>query len=192
MFDGFVMSYSFYHLRDLSSSNSRRLLSVTAEKCTHRAKNWGMFPGLFGLRTNEIYWLTDYKDDSPFRPGEGVEVIDKLTLKPTVRPKEFAERTQPGIYVFRWFEVAEEKIDEVVRLSNEAWKSFEGGFDTEVQGLFRVEGHSRYSMVLVTWYKDLSVWQDSREPAPEARQNFLARQELLDSACPIATRLELP
>ena len=46
-------------------------------------------------------------------------------------------------------------------------------------------------MLLVTWYKDLNVWQASRVPAPEAQQRFIARQALLDSAVPIATRLEL-
>jgi len=44
-------------------------------------------------------------------------------------------------------------------------------------------------MLLVTWYQDLSVWEASRQPAPEARENFQRRHQLTLSALPIATTL---
>lgn len=188
------MDYHFYHLQDRTSSHPRRLLELLQKKSAlPGVKTWGVFPGLFGLGTNETYWVTqsDLPQSRLFEPDDEIEVLDSLILSPTVRPIEFAERTRAGVYVFRWFALSEDKIAEVVALSNEAWESFEGGFDTEVQGLFTVSGGSRYGMVLVTWYKDLNVWQASREPAPQARKNFLARQALLTSARPIATRLEL-
>jgi hypothetical protein len=185
------MDYQFLHLKDPTSSNPLALLAQIKQLTQQGEglKHWGLFPGLFGLGTNEVYWLANDAALTAIQNTE-LQVLQRLTLRPTVRPKSFVPRDQPGVYVFRWFEVSEAKIDEVVRLSNEAWESFEGGFDTEVQGLFTVDGQSPYSMVLVTWYKDLAVWQASREPAPEARQNFAARQALLDSARPIATRLE--
>ena len=184
------MSYQFFHVRDNSSSNPLGLLSFLHERSRGNA-NWGIFPGLFGLGTNEAYWMF-YGDDpgNHFGQSDHIEVLDHVVLQGTVRPIEYEERSKQGVYVFRWFEVAPEKIDQVVALSDEAWKTFEGGFDTEVQGLFTVEPTlGRYRMVLVTWYQNLTVWQESREPDEKARQLFVQRQGLLDSARPIATRL---
>ncbi len=190
------MDIHFCHLRDGPSSHPLRLLKLLKQKTNlPGVRNWGIFPGLFGLGTNEAYWVyqTDpgMTDGSVFSPNDELEVIEANRFSATVRPVEFVECAKSGIYVFRWFEVSDDRIAEVVRLSNEAWTSFEGGFDTEIQGLFTVDGQGRYRMVLVTWYRDLSVWQASREPAPEAKQNFVARQALLTSARPIATRLEI-
>jgi hypothetical protein len=185
------MDYQFLHLKDPTHSHPQSLLAQIkqAAQQSEGLQHWGLFPGLFGLATNEVYWLANDAALTAVQESD-MQVLQRLTLRPTVRPTSFVPPDKAGIYVFRWFEVSESKIDEVVRLSNEAWQSFEGGFDTEVKGLFTVQGQSPYGMVLVTWYKDLAVWQASRDPAPEARQNFSARQALLDSALPIATRLE--
>lgn len=189
------MDLHFYHLRDGSNSHPARLLNLLKQKSGMSGiRNWGIFPGLFGLGTNEVYWVYQTEPGTSaqtvFTPDDGIEVLAANTFTATVRPVEFNECDKPGVYVFRWFELSEDKVPEVVRLSDEAWTSFEGGFDTEIQGLFTVASESQYGMVLVTWYRDLSVWQDSREPAPEAKKNFMARQALLSSARPIATRLE--
>ncbi len=186
------MSYQLFHLRDSTSSHAQRLVEVLKQRAG-QLNHWGIFPGVFGLGTNEAYWLVEGASVvCPIHADDQVELLVQVTLGPTVRPKEYAPRTKPGIYVFRWFEVEADKVDEVVALSDKAWSSFEGGFDTEIQGLFTVQPKfDRYAMVLVTWYKNLAVWQDSREPDPEARQLFVQRQALLDSARPIATRLEL-
>lgn len=186
------MSYQLFHLRDASSSNPLRLLSVLRER-SQSIQSWGVFPGAFGLGTNEVYWVIygEY-DRCPLEPNDNMEVLNQVTLNPTVRPADFSPRSEAGIYVFRWFEVDENKVEEVVSLSNRAWQTFEGGFDTEVQGLFTVDPKlDRYGMVLVTWYRNLTVWQDSREPDPEAKQLFRQRQSLLTSAKPIATRLDV-
>ena len=118
---------------------------------------------------------------------------------PTVRPLEHVARTVPGIYVFRWFDVNQSDVEEIAALSKEAWNTFEAGFDTQVQGLFAEAGMQqglneeqlgeRETMLLVTWYRDLAVWQDSREPHPKARELFLKRHNLMKEAKPIATRL---
>ncbi len=186
------MSYQLFHLRDLTSSHPQRLLSVLKER-TGEFKSWGMFPNVFGLGTNEAYWVVEGDPVvCPIHADDQIELLEQVRLDPTVRPKEYAPRSKPGIYVFRWFEVDEDKVDEVVSISDQAWGSFEGGFDTEIQGLFTLQPKfDRYGMVLVTWYRNLTVWQDSREPDPEAKQLFVRRQALLDSARPIATRLEV-
>ena len=187
------MKFKLYRIKDSARSSSTRLVErIIADE---HPSSWGVFPGLFGLATNELYWVLSGEDTGlPEWMGE-FEIVSQTSLTATVRPQDFVPRTTPGIYVFRWFQVDRSKIDEVVRLSNEAWRTFEGGFDTEVQGLFEVKpdftvGEVDCAMLLVTWYRDLSVWQDSRAPDPEARERFIARQQLLDSAVPIATRLE--
>ena len=44
-------------------------------------------------------------------------------------------------------------------------------------------------MLLVTWYRDLSVWEESRKAPDEARALFIRRQEMTLKAKPIATQL---
>jgi hypothetical protein len=187
------MSYQFFHLRDQTRSHAERLHEFVQN--VKDVATWGVFPGLFGLGTNEIYWVVIC--DQPYSPvlGAGIDIVAHTVLSPTVRPTIHEPRDKAGVYVFRWFEVDPKHVQEVVRLSGEAWETFEGGFDTEVQGLFTVEpplplGQAQCHMLLVTWYRDLAVWQDSRAPDPAARQRFVARQALLSSAIPIATRLE--
>jgi hypothetical protein len=85
-------------------------------------------------------------------------------------------------------------VDKKVQLSDEAWVSFEGDFDSEVQGLFAESdrSHEQGKMLLLTWYRDLSVWETSRKPSPEARERFLKRHSLTIETTAIASRLFLP
>ena len=186
------MDYQLFHLKDDRHSSSIHLLELI--RTLDLASSWGIFPALFGLGTNELYWLVLSKETVCPLQSDGIQLISQSTLRPTVRPEVHESRQKPGIYVFRWFEVADQHVDQVVKLSGEAWETFEGGFDTEVQGLFTVSPAMQVAqvacgMLLVTWYRDLSVWQDSRAPDPEAMKRFTARQALLNSAVPIATRL---
>lgn len=154
---------------------------------------FGVFAPLFGLASNELYVVT-WSDREHGIDARDLTLVDETRLVPTARPTEPAPRTEPGIYVFRWFTVPNRNVDEIVRLSTEAWVSFEGGFDTEVQALFAEPDRSAGTgiMLLVTWYRNLSVWEASRRPSPEARQNFMRRAELTIEARPIATRLVPP
>jgi hypothetical protein len=188
------MTYTIFHLKDPTGSQPHRLLSVIRER-SKAMSNWGVFPGLFGLGTNEAYWVVEGAVSAPpIAPDEQIQLISQTTLTPTLRPETFAPVEKEGVYVFRWFELPMSHVEEVVQLSGKAWETFESGFDTEVQGLFTTQppfssGLSYYQMLLVTWYRDLSVWQDSRAPDDQARELFQKRQSLLESARPIATRL---
>ncbi|MFT7139241.1 MAG: hypothetical protein ACJAYE_000774 [Candidatus Azotimanducaceae bacterium] len=186
------MDYQLFHLKDRASSNPLRLINQI--QSLRDSNSWGVFPSLFGLGSNELYWVVMTTANECPLQADDVEVLGQTTLQSTVRPVAHIPRHKSGIYVYRWFEVAAEHVDEVVRLSGEAWETFEDGFDTEVQGLFTASptmpvGYASCGMLLVTWYRDLGVWQASRTPNPEATKRFVARQALLDSAVPIATRL---
>jgi hypothetical protein len=110
---------------------------------------------------------------------------------PTVRPTDHTPLSKPGIYVFRWFDVLNKDVDEIASLSEQAWVSFEGDFDSQIQGLFALQNRQgdKGKMLLLTWYKNLTVWQDSRAPSKEAMNLFIKRHELTIEALPIATRL---
>jgi hypothetical protein len=196
------MIYRVFKLKDETSNGLIGLLgSISGLQATLKNKGhvtFGLFPGLFGLATNEIYWVLmseeTVSDPTSEIEASGVNIMNAKTLVPTVRPTMHAPRSEPGIYVFRWFSVKNKDVDEIARLSNLAWATFEAGFDTEVQGLFAEADREdeNGNMLLVTWYRNLTVWQDSRLPDQEARDLFQRRHQLTLEAKPVATRLYLP
>ena len=182
-------SYEIFTLRDNQHPGTAALTQWCHQIKLESGTVFGVFPALFGLASNELYLVTaaDAPVSLPAMP-DGVAIAGKVTLTPTVRPTDHSPRSKEGIYVFRWFEVNPADIDEIVRLSDEAWRNFEGDFDTEIQGLFKgVDVPSR--MLLLTWYRNLAVWEASRNPAPAARENFLKRHRMTRFALPVCTRL---
>ena len=105
-------------------------------------------------------------------------------LSPTIRPTAGDLPPPGGIFVHRVFEIAAGDLETFVALSGQAWTGFEGGFDSDIFGLFRTaqtEAKTRAGtlrMLLVTRYADHGVWEASREPAPEVRDLFLRRRDL--------------
>jgi hypothetical protein len=121
-----------------------------------------------------------------------VQLLSSHLFNPTLRPLDHQPRTRPGVYVFRWFSVLPDAVDEIIQLSYNAWPTFEGSFETEVQGLFVEASGQPSEMLLITWYKNLSVWEESRHPPEDARESFLRRHQLTLNAKPIATMLNMP
>lgn len=156
---------------------------------------WGAFYGLFGIASNELVLVLYTEDGIPAQAltEAGFEVVESHSLEPTVRPEEFEPLSRPGLYVFRLFDVAHNDVDEIARLSNEAWTSFENtdAYAAEPQALFRQTDRSDPDgvMVLLTWYDGLDSWQKSRRSAPEAAENFRRRRALTRGAIAYATRL---
>ncbi len=159
---------------------------------------WGIWHGLFGIACNELIVMAASKTPASLEeftaPLAGIaEIQQSELLTNTVRPVDIEPRVQPGLYVFRFFDVLNNDVEEIVQLSNEAWKSFENveNYEAEPQGLFcqrdRTEAAGR--MLLVTWYDGLQSWQTSRRPPDAARDNFRRRHELTRSTIAIATRL---
>lgn len=194
------MLYQVHHLKDTSRPGSAGLVQqchgeIRKDLARSSATLYGVFPALFGLASNELYLVTYAEDAINLSLPTGIEELSTHNLEPTVRPQTHAPRQTPGVYVFRWFSVANRSIEEIARLSGEAWPTFEGSFETEVQGLFREQGAAEgnpddtSTMLLITWYRDLSVWEVSRHPPQEARDNFIRRHQLTLSATPIATTL---
>ena len=171
----------------------------------------GSFTGLFGISNQELFVLlsrpvservtdrvagqvTDQMTE-PLRTllPAGVEMVDSLWLDATVRPTHDAPLTRAGVYVFRFFQVNACDCDEVVSLSSQAWQTFENSdsYTSEPMGLFRFADTSaiRGRMLLLTWYDNMTSWERSRTPHPDATANFRRRASLSRSIVAYATRL---
>ena len=163
------------------------------------AQVWGAFYGLFGLASNELILVTmgDVSDlGERLATVNGLQRSDTLYLTPTVRPEGYEAREREGLYVFRFFSVANKDVDQIATLSKTAWETFENTSDYQAvpQALFCEQDRStRFGrMLLCTWYDGLNSWQVSRQPAPEATENFRARAQLTQRTKPYATRLIVP
>lgn len=193
-------TYCYLHLRgpgrDAGELRDRLLGALFPAWRRDGVAVWGVWSGLFGVASNELLVVAAAADRRPreaFTAAlNGLEVRDSLLLSPTVRPATDAPREKEGLYVFRFFDVADADVAEVVQLSAQAWKTFENtdAYQSEPQGLFRQADSAGVGrMLLVTWYDGLESWQLSRRPAPEAMENFLRRRELTRGTVALATSL---
>ena len=192
------MAYAFSRLTadDRNFNAAFDALRANDHAALRPARLWGAFHGLFGVASNELI-VVSYGDvdgvDAAIARTPGVTQVDTLLLEPTVRPTEDVPRTRAGLYVFRFFDVAHEDVDEIAALSFEAWKDFENvdAYDAVPQGLFRQRDVSaeRGRMLLCTWYDGLNSWQASRTPPGRASENFRRRHLLTRGTIAYATRL---
>jgi len=158
-------------------------------------RTWGTFYGLFGLSRRELLLavhLDEGATTADWLASAGLQVTDSRDLEPTARPLEFEPLSRPGLYVWRFFDIAASDVEEFVTLSTTAWRSFEtdAEFASHPYGLFRSpEQAGSVSMTLVTWYDSLASWERSRSPGDEARENFRRRGVLTQESIAFATRL---
>jgi hypothetical protein len=161
---------------------------------------WGIFYGLFGIASNELIVMAVTSNELPLsaftKPLLGIAKIRRLEqLDATVRPVTTAPCEKSGLYVFRTFHIFNDDVNEITRLSDEAWKTFENTDDyhAQPQGLFCQHERTKRKgkMLLVTWYDGLQSWQTSRQPNADARQNFQLRHAMLRRTDAIATRLHV-
>ena len=185
--------YEVFKLRENKNTDSSSLLEIINQNKNlienQGSRIFGIFGSLLGLATNEIYLVTYGEDQLQLNLNRHVEIMARHSFRPTVRPTNHEPAKNPGVYVFRWFSIDPKTVDEVASLSAAAWPDFESSFDTKVQGLFTESSLAPNSMLLLTWYSNLSVWEDSRNPPKRARESFIRRHKLTLSALPVATTL---
>jgi hypothetical protein len=194
-------TYCYLHLRgagrDTKALRSNLTESVLGAWRQSGITVWGIWEGLFGVGSNELIVVAAAAGDRPqtaFTDAlNSAVVLDVLMLTPTVRPEGTAPCEKPGLYVFRFFDVDNENVEQIAALSLDAWKSFENtdNYEAEPQGLFAQQDRTAVEgrMLLVTWYDGLNSWQTSRRPAPAAMENFLQRRALTHGTRALATRL---
>lgn len=125
------MEYQVFHLKDLSRPGSANLVKLANDDLTQQVLDadhgvFGIFASLFGLASNEIYLVTFGKTPASLSFPDNVKLLSIQSFNPTIRPQVNQAMTRPGVYVFRWFSVASDAVDEIVQLSGDAWPTFEG------------------------------------------------------------------
>jgi hypothetical protein len=195
-------TYCYLRLQAEGRESSQLLNDLRAEVLPGWTQSeivpWGVFTGLFGVASNELIVVaaaqgvrqtSDFTDPLQ-RIAQPREI---LSLANTTRPVAISPLERAGLYVFRFFYVSNKDVDEIVRLSQEAWTTFEDStqYAAQPQGLFCEQdlAPERGTMLLLTWYDGLQSWQTSRQPAHEARENFQRRQALTHGTLALATRL---
>ena len=157
-----------------------------------------VFAPLLGFPLNEALVLTVHGGpQAAVLRAPGVTSVVQNRISSTLRPQAGARPAPMGVYTHNWFTI-DDKVDEFVRLSGEAWPDFETSFQARVFGLFAAEPsetdrrQGARRMLLMTGYKDLNEWQVSRSPAPTARAAFERRRQLtrvsLARACTLVPR----
>ena len=155
---------------------------------------WGIWSGLFGLSSRELLVVTVIDDNNSrcWREQSGI-IEEQFLMVPTARPTSTTPPEKDGLYVFRFFETQTQHIDEIATLSQTAWQTFENTTDysAEPQALFAPVDRSspHATMLLITWYNNFDSWLTSRQPHPDARENFMRRRALTTNTLPIATQL---
>ena len=152
-----------------------------------------VFSPSLGYATDQALVLTDAAATVGAVAGApGVRSAAHEVLAPTTRPVAGARPKPGGIYVHRWLTIDAGAVDEFVSLSNAAWVGFEGGFDTDVFGLFTAEASAQdrqageRRMLLMTHYRDFATWEASRKPDAATAKAFARRRELTRVALPRA------
>ena len=188
-----MSNFYFYHLRAEANHNRDLLSALEATDLSI----WGVFTGLFGLASNEVYVVLTEDDQEMQRvvSNAQTQVVRCEPWQPTARPTDPGVLSEPGLYVFRSFLIQAKDVDELVELSQRAWETFETNEDyqTKPVGLFRpLDQGDQVPMQLVTWYDGFDSWEKSRTPAPDAIENFRRRHALTSTSNAVATRLVQP
>lgn len=155
---------------------------------------YGIWRSQIGLPRDTITAVTVWPDtDSAIRMGdllhdemESVETVELDLMSPTLRPATADAPVRQGNYAFRWFETPPENFEEFLDLCEAAWPGFESSFDSQVIGLWRVEGSDDGPIrtLLMTRRPNLAMWERSKIPADaterEVRKKLSRRYELCD------------
>lgn len=142
--------------------------------------------GMFGLKTNEIAILSAWPDESDgqscigdFIKETNVECHVQQNLIATVRPSEAMSIKSPGIYVIRWITIRAQDIAEYTELCLKTWPRFESGNTQRCYGVFRPAESSKIcTMLMLTWYKNLTAWERSRQLDPRDQDMWVRRSQM--------------
>lgn len=120
--------------------------------------------------------------ESALRALDGVTAVSTKILEPIYLASGLDVPTGAGFYVHREEVYRPGDVDEVVRLSGEAWVTYEPAFGIRVIGLFRERNDSAdvAHLLRIAWYRSFDHWTESRQFArdPESLRRFQARGQL--------------
>ena len=149
---------------------------------------WRSVVGL-GLARDEGIAVTSWASVAAAKAAAPGAEAECTLRKATVRWLTAAAPTYEGVYVFRWFDVAEAEWQDFCDLSNAAWPNMESVFDVNICGFWKSLDTKppASKTLLLTRYADLSVWEASRwwnkpvAAADASMSRFKARNEMIDA-----------
>ena len=120
--------------------------------------------------------------DSGLRSLAGVAAVRTDVLDALHLPGGVSVSTGTGLYVHREELYRPSDVDAVVRLSREAWVTWEPAWGARVVGLFRKRDASSETarLLRIAWYRDFDHWSETRQfgKDPESAKRFQARSKL--------------
>jgi|TARA_B100000519_G_scaffold152289_1_gene133302 hypothetical protein len=141
---------------------------------------YGIWRSQIGLPRDTITVITAWSDtDSAIRMSdllhdgmETVETVELDLMSPTLRPLSVEPPVRQGNFAFRWFEMLPNNFEEFLELCETAWPDFESSYDSQVIGLWRVEGNDDGPIrtLLMTRRPNLAMWERSKIPESEVEQ----------------------
>jgi hypothetical protein len=203
--------YEYLHIR-VAKKGWRPMIEQLRKRGLDALESAGMqfyalWMGQIGMPTNEGIIMThsddrvreNVRENPALRELDGVELVQLEQLVATVRPVVPHVPNLPGVYMHRRFEVAAPDWPEFVRLSEEAWVSFEESFDANIVGLWQSQCPNGTPVtvhaLLVTRYASFAEWERSRgenaknQKERDTWQKFVRRHELTQHM--VATAMEL-
>jgi hypothetical protein len=168
---------------------------------------WGLFTPLIGMRSDTGILISVWPDRTGAQAradaalGGISEILgcDGEEIVPTVRPKAATPPSAAGVYSFRWFELRDADVPELIQLSSSAWETFERTFASDILGFWRSTATPSPAarVLLLTRYPDHATWDRSRIDVPvpgdpSSAALFLRRRELIESTIVTTTRLAIP
>tara|TARA_B100000676_G_scaffold291687_1_gene326510 strand:+ start:635 stop:1285 length:651 start_codon:yes stop_codon:yes gene_type:complete len=141
---------------------------------------YGIWRSQIGLPRDTITVITVWSDtDSAIRMSdllhdgmETVETVELDLMSPTLRPLLVEPPVRQGNFAFRWFEMQPNNFNEFLELCEAAWPEFENSYDSQIIGLWRVEGNDDGPIrtLLMTRRPNLAMWERSKIPDNEVEQ----------------------
>lgn len=128
---------------------------------------------------------------------DSVIAVSSRLLEAIYLPAGLSVPAMQGFYVHREEEYKLENVNEAVRLSKEAWETWEPHWGVTVIGLFReIDITADFANLnRIVWYPNYDAWLDTRSNDDmESANRFAQRRRLLipDSGIAIATDRILP
>ena len=160
-----------------------------------------------GLSDNQMGLMLAWPNDVPqqvdalnkaLQSIDSVRTVSSRLFEAIYLPAGLSVPTMGGFYVHREEKYKLENVDEAVRLSKEAWETWEPHWGVTVIGLFREIGITAdfANLNRIVWYPSYDAWLDTRNFTEdmESANRFRQRRSMLipGSGIAIATDRMLP
>ena len=199
--EGYTFSYSILEVEpgntELLESAKNELLADVSSSGGHIYATWVATEKpsdapFAGLSNNQLGLMIAWDNDAvrrietfniALRSIDDVSVVSNRLFTAVYLPAGLEVPTRDGFYVHREERYSTEDVIDAVRLSQEAWVTWEPHWGVLVIGLFREMDNSTESVNLnrIVWYPSYEAWLETRNFAEdmESATRFRERRSML-------------